>query len=155
MDLTEPETWRWIWMTAALVFAVGEIAIVGSFFLAPFALGAAAAAVLAFLGVDLGPQWLVFVILSGVLLAAMRPLAHRLDRQDSSVPGVGAGRQVGQRAKVIEAIDGPHDHGFVLLGSERWRAESVDGSPIAEGTPVLVTEVRGTRVIVEPLPTTP
>ena len=33
---------------------------------------------------------------------------------------------------------------------ERWRAESVDGQPIPIGTTVVVSAVRGTRVIVSP-----
>lgn len=149
--MSDPEVWRWIWLIAAVVFAIGEISIAGSFFLAPFALGAAVASILAFAGVDLGPQWIAFVVISGALLAAMRPLAHRLD-QSQQAPGVGSSRQIGQRARVIESIDGPHDSGFVMLGAERWRAESADGSMIPEGTAVLVTEVRGTRVLVERAP---
>lgn len=154
MDLNDPDTWRWIWLIAAVVFAGGEIAIAGSFFLAPFALGAAIAAAMAFAGVDLAPQWVVFVAVSAVTLAAMRPLAHRLDRHDL-VPGVGSSRQLGQQAKVLEAIDGPHDHGMVLLGTERWRAESTSGAAIPVGATVVVTEVRGTRVVVEPAPQQP
>ncbi|HRW37269.1 MAG: NfeD family protein [Acidimicrobiales bacterium] len=149
MDLSDPETWRWIWLVLAVVFAVGEIAVAGSFFLAPFAVGAAVASVLGFAGLDLAPQWLAFVVVSGALLAGMRPLAHRLD-QSGHVPGVGSSRQVGQSARVLEAIDGPHDQGLVLFSGERWRAESADGSPIPVGATVLITEVRGTRVIVTP-----
>ena len=48
MDFGSPDTWRWIWLAAAVVFAVGEIAVAGSFFLLPFAGGAVAAAVVAF-----------------------------------------------------------------------------------------------------------
>jgi membrane protein implicated in regulation of membrane protease activity len=146
---SDPETWRWIWLVAAVGFGVGEIAIAGSFFLAPFALGAALAAILAFAGADIGIQWIAFVGTSGVLLAAMRPLARRLDAT-GPVLGVGSHRQIGQRARVVEAIDGEHDHGFVMLGAERWRAESIDGVAIAEGSTVTVVEVRGTRVLVAP-----
>ena len=39
-------------LIAAIVFGLGEIAVAGSFFLAPFAVGAAVAALLAFAGVD-------------------------------------------------------------------------------------------------------
>jgi membrane protein implicated in regulation of membrane protease activity len=154
VDLSDPETWRWIWLVAAVAFAVGEIAVAGSFFLAPFAIGAAVAAVAGFAGADLPLQWILFVVVSGALLAAMRPLAHRLD-QTAHTPGVGSSRQVGQRARVLEAIDGPHDHGLVLLGAERWRAESADGTPIPAGATVLVTEVRGTRVLVAAAPDLP
>ena len=150
MELSDAETWRWIWLIAAVVFAVGEISIAGSFFLAPFAIGAAVAAILAFAGADLDAQWISFLVVSAVLLAAMRPLARRLDKTPH-VPGVGAQRQLGQHATVLEAIDGPHDHGLVLFGGERWRADSATGAPIAVGTTVLITQVRGTRVVVEPI----
>ena len=40
MDSGDPEVWRWIWLIAAVVFGVGEMAVAGSFFLAPFAIGA-------------------------------------------------------------------------------------------------------------------
>ncbi len=43
MDFGSSETWRWIWLGAAVAFTVGEIAVAGSFFLLPFAAGALAA----------------------------------------------------------------------------------------------------------------
>lgn len=150
MDATDPETWRWIWMVAAVVFAAGEIAIAGTFFLAPFAVGAAVAAVLAFLDVGLGGQWLAFVVISGGSLAAMRPLSRRLDEEGPHL-GIGSHRQLGQRARVIEQIDPDVDGGFVMLGAEQWRAETATGQPIPVGTIVSVTEVRGTRVVVTPV----
>jgi membrane protein implicated in regulation of membrane protease activity len=149
VDPGDVESWRWIWLIAAVVFAVGEIALAGTFFLAPFAIGAAVAALLAFLDIGLGAQWIAFVAISAASLAALRPLARRLDA-GGTLTGVGAHRQVGQHARVVEAIDPAADVGFVMLGAERWRAESATGSPIADGTIVTVTEVRGTRVIVAP-----
>lgn len=154
VDPSSPETWRWIWLIASFGFAVGEITIAGSFFLAPFAVGAGVAAVVAFADLSLGVEWAVFLAISMASFAAMRPLARHLDAGDQAL-GVGAHRQVGQRARVIEPIEGEHDHGTVLLGREQWRAESGSGQPIPAGATVVVTDVRGTRVIVElsdPLP---
>lgn len=148
MDAGDPESWRWIWLVTMVVFGLGEMAVAGSFFLAPFAIGAGVAAVLAFAGVDVGIEWLAFLGVSAAAFLALRPLARRLDAE-GPVLGVGAHRQVGQRARVVEPIDGEHDHGVVLVGRERWRAESLDGAPIAEGATVVVVDVRGTRVIVE------
>lgn len=149
MDAGDPESWRWIWLAAMVVFGVGEMGVAGSFFLAPFAIGAAAAAILAFVGVGVGGEWAAFLGVSVVVFLALRPLARKLDT-DGPVLGIGSNRQVGQRAKVVEPIDGEHDHGTVMLGRERWRAESVDGQPIPIGTTVVVSTVRGTRVIVSP-----
>src|SRR5690606_4830686 len=50
VDMGSPEFWRWVWLVAAAVFTLGEMAVAGSFFLAPFAIGAAVAAILAFAG---------------------------------------------------------------------------------------------------------
>ena len=39
--MDDPEVWRWIWLVAAVLFAIGEMGSPGSFFLLPFAAGAA------------------------------------------------------------------------------------------------------------------
>ena len=70
--MDSPENWRWIWLVAALVFGVGEMASAGTFFLAPFAIAAVLAAVLAFLDVDLVWQWLAFLVTAGVTFLALR-----------------------------------------------------------------------------------
>jgi membrane protein implicated in regulation of membrane protease activity len=131
-----PESWRWIWMVAAFLFTVGEMASPGSFFLFPFAAGALVAAVLAFAGVSAGA------------FAALRPIARRLD-QGGPAAGIGANRLIGETAIVLDSI-GPGDLGLIRVDREEWRAESLDGSPIAAGTPVRVVEVRGTRAVVWP-----
>lgn len=143
------EQWRWIWMGAALIFFIGEMASPGTFFLIPFAVGAAVAAVLAFLDVDLAWQWLAFVGVSLAVFAALRPLARRVDRTPS-ISGVGANRLIGEVGTIVETIDGGGDEGLVSIQRERWRAESVDARPIATDTRVRVVEVRGTRLVVVP-----
>lgn len=149
MDTGDPDSWRWIWLVAMVVFGVGEMAVAGSFFLGPFAVGAAIAALLAFAGVVIGVQWAAFLGVSVVAFLALRPMAKKLD-EGGPVLGIGSHRQIGQRVRVVEAIDGEHDHGTVLLGHERWRAESASGVPIPEGATVVVVEVKGTRVVVSP-----
>jgi membrane protein implicated in regulation of membrane protease activity len=142
-----PEQWRWIWLAATAVFAIGEMASPGSFFLAPFAVGAFVASLLALVGMSVGITWVVFVGVSIATLAALRPLAHRLDRGVRD-HGVGARRIVGNRATVLQDIPGRAELGLVLIDREEWRAQSTDGSPIPEGTVVRIADVQGTRVIV-------
>lgn len=149
MDAGDPDTWRWIWLITMVTFGVGEIAVAGSFFLAPFAVGAGVAAVLAFAGVNIGIQWAVFLGVSVASFVALRPVARKLDAEGPML-GVGSHRQVGQRARVVELIGGEHDHGTVVLDRERWRAESQTGQTIPVGATVVVVEVRGTRVVVAP-----
>ncbi len=145
--MDSPEQWRWVWIVAAAVFAVGEMSTPGSFFMAPFALGALVAALLSFAGVGVATGWIVFLVVSVVALAAMRPLARRLDR-DALDHGVGARRLAGSRATVLRDIPGGAELGLVRIDREEWRAQSSDGTPIATGSTVRVAEVQGTRVIV-------
>jgi membrane protein implicated in regulation of membrane protease activity len=146
--MEDAESWRWIWLGAALFFAVGELAVAGSFFLAPFAIGAAVAAVLAFLDVDLAIQWLAFVGTSLACFLSLRPLARRLDAGEPT-DGVGSKRLIGETGTVLEAIpDGLHELGMVRVHREEWRAQTVDGQALAQGELVQVLEQRGTRLVV-------
>lgn len=149
MDAGSPETWRWIWLVAMVTFGLGEMAVAGSFFLAPFAIGAAVAAILAFSGVGLAGEWIAFLGVSVAAFAGLRPVVRKLDSTGPTL-GVGAHRQLGQRGKVVEPITGEHSPGVVLLAGEQWRAESETGRSIPTGTTVVVTKVRGTRLVVAP-----
>lgn len=149
----EPDTWRWIWMLAAVAFAAGELVTPGTFFLLAFALGAALASLLAFLGVDVGFTWLAFIGGSLAGFGALFPLRRRLDRH-APQDGVGARRLLGQTARVLEALPAG-SAGLVLVGTEEWKAETIDGSAVPAGAVVKVVEVRGTRVLVHPLAPAP
>lgn len=145
------DTWLWIWLGTAVLFGVGEIAVAGSFFLLPFAVGALVATLVAALDLSLVAQWLAFVLVSGGSFLALRPIARRLDAIDP-VEGIGARRLIGETARVIEPVpEGGHDLGMARIGREEWRIESIDGSAIPAGTLVKVVEVRGTRAVVFPV----
>lgn len=146
--MDEPETWRWIWLATAAVFAVGEMASAGTFFLAPFALGAGVATVLAFADVGLTGEWAAFLVVSVATFASLRPIARRLDAGEPS-DGIGAKRLIGQTATVLEPIPaGGQELGLVRVHREEWRAETVDGMPVDAGATVRVVEQRGTRLVV-------
>ena len=149
MGLDTSDTWQWIWLVAALVLALGELAIPGTFFVLSFAIGAAVAALVSFLGASVLLGWVCFVGGSAVALALLIPVGRRFNRAASGDP-TGATRWTGQRAMVLTAIPaGPHETGIVRLQREEWRAESADGTAIALGTEVEVLRVDGTRVVVQ------
>jgi len=145
--MESPEDWRWVWIIATAVFTIGELTTPGSFFMLPFAIGALAATVLAFLNVDVIVEWLVFVGVSLAVFAALRPVARRLNRSVDDT-GVGSRRLLGHSAVVVREIPAGGDVGLVRVDREEWRAQSTDGSAIPSGTPVRVADVQGTRVIV-------
>jgi membrane protein implicated in regulation of membrane protease activity len=145
--MDSPEDWRWVWIIATAVFAIGELTSPGSFFMLPFAIGAFVATVLAFLDVNIVVEWLVFVGVSLAVFAALRPVAHRLNRSVDDT-GVGSRRLLGHSAVVVREIPAGGDVGLVRVDREEWRAQSTDGSAIPTGTAVRVADVQGTRVIV-------
>lgn len=143
-----PEAWRWIWTGAAVVLAVGEMLTAG-FFLLPFAVGAAAAAVLAFLGVDLVVQLVTFAGVSIIFLVVLQRYARK-EIEEPTTPAGGT-RYRGATAVVVEDVDRLRGTGVVRLESEEWRATTDLPGMIPVGREVRVVEVRGTRLVVEPV----
>ncbi len=139
------ELWRWVWVITALVMGLGEIFTAG-FFLLPFAIGAALAAMAAWLDFHGGVQWLLFFGGTAVSLLILRRFMGRQDRPDD-LP-VGANRYIGMSGRVIEAIDIVENTGRVRVESDEWRAVAETG-PIEEGSVVRVTALRGTKLLVE------
>jgi membrane protein implicated in regulation of membrane protease activity len=140
------EAWLWFWIGAAVFLAIAEIFTAG-FFMIPFAVGAAAAAALAYADVGEVAQLIVFLVVSVATLILLRRFVRRGDETQHPV---GSNRFVGQRAKVLEAIDPTHATGRVRMETEVWRATS-DVGPIEADVMVKVVGVRGTRLVVEPM----
>jgi membrane protein implicated in regulation of membrane protease activity len=138
------EVWRWLWTIFAIVMGIGEIFTAG-FFLLPFAIGAAVAALLAWADVAVLAQWLVFFGVSILSLVFLRRFISRQDEGEQ--PKVGANRWVGVTGVVLEDIDPQTGAGMVRVATEEWRATSEQ--PIPKDSPIIVTEVRGARFIVE------
>ncbi|WP_419849028.1 NfeD family protein [Candidatus Poriferisocius sp.] len=143
----ENEVWRWLWTCSAVVFSLAEVFTAG-FFLLPFAIGAAAAAVLAWVDAHILWQWLVFFLGSAVSFVYLRRFVRRLD--DDKQPRVGAKRLIDAHGKIIERVDDDEMTGMVRIGGEEWRAISAE--PIEVDTRVMVTDIDGTRLVVVPAP---
>src|SRR3954462_11081515 len=91
-----------IWLIAAVIFAIGEMATT-SFFLAPFAGGAALATLLAAAQAGAVFEWAAFLVVSILLLAALRPIARDHQRSKSKIePGMAS--LVGKTATGMERI---------------------------------------------------
>ena len=135
-----------LWGMLALGFLILEgctIAMVSLW----FAIGAGAALVLSLLGAAFWLQALVFLAVSGVLLALLRPMLRKYVKTTKtnvdSIPG--------SCGLVTEDIDNVAYQGQVKLGAMTWTARSTSGEPIGLGTRVVVDRVEGVKVFVSPV----
>jgi len=136
-----------VWLIAAVIFGVGEIATLG-FFLAPFAGGALVAALVSGAGGGTAVSLVVFLLVSGVLLAALRPLALSHRRMPAQLR-TGTAALVGRTAMVTERIANDEGTGCVKLEGEHWTARSYDEDAVIEpGRRVHVMEIRGATALV-------
>jgi len=137
-----------IWLVAACFLGVGEMH-QGGFYLAPFALGAALAAVVSLLGVGAGLGTVVFLLTSGIVFATLRPVARRHRRMPPPIR-TGAAALVGKPAIVLERIANDEGVGCVKIdGGEVWTARSYDQDEVIDaGERVEVVEIRGATALV-------
>ena len=136
----------WIlWIAAIVFFSVLEVSTVNmvSVWFVGGALGAFLASLLG------APMWLqitVFVVVSAVLLACLRPFVKKV-AQPKKEP-TNFDRILGQTAPVTEKIDNIRGTGAVKVDGKEWSARSADGQPIEQDTLVTIEKVEGVKVIV-------
>jgi membrane protein implicated in regulation of membrane protease activity len=136
-----------VWVVVACVLGVGEMH-QGGFYLAPFAVGAALAAVVGLLGVGFAPSAVLFLATSGVVFATLRPVAQRHRKLPPSIR-TGAAALIGRKATVIERIANDEGVGCVKIDGEVWTARSFDEDQVFDpGERVEVVEIRGATALV-------
>lgn len=114
---------------------------------------AVAAFALALLGVPFLLQVAIWLVVSGVLLAALRPFALRVVRHrhhpDLSLPARGP---MTDQTGFVEQVVGDEGHpGRVTIKGESWRAVTESGETIPDGARVVVRRAHGTTLWVERL----
>lgn len=137
-----------IWLLVLIAFAVGETLTVGLTSIW-FAVGALGALITAGLGFGFWPQIIVFLVLSGVTLALVRPLAKKVLKPGYSATN--ADRVIGAVGLVTEEVDNMAGKGLVNLSGQVWSARAQDEQNIPAGQEVRVLRIQGVKVIVEPV----
>ena len=136
-----------VWLVAATLLGIGEMH-QGGFYLGPFALGAALAALVSLVGAGIAVSAIAFLVVSGIVFATLRPLASRHRRLPPAIR-TGAAALVGKRAIVIERIANDEGVGCVKIDGEVWTARSYDEDEIINaGERVEVVEIRGATALV-------
>ena len=110
-----------VWLVLLLLFAGGEAVSVGLTSIW-FAAGALAALVAALLGGALWIQITLFLAVSILCMAAVRPLAKK--HLNSKVEPTNADRVIGAQAQVTEDIDNEGPTGAVYVDGKTWTARS-------------------------------
>src|SRR5438270_9199452 len=131
-----------LWLIAACVLGVGEMLTTG-FYLAPFALGAGAAAALDGLGAPDAAGLIAFFAVSLLTLAVVRPIARSHMKMPPQIRTGGAAL-VGKQAVVLERIANHEGVGCIKVEGEVWTARSFnEDDEIEKGTRVQIVEIRG------------
>jgi membrane protein implicated in regulation of membrane protease activity len=136
-----------LWLIAAVVLAVAEVVNL-SFFMFPFAIGAAGAALVSLAGGGTPIAVVVFAVLTAISFGIVRPIARRHLQTPPQIR-TGTAALVGRTAIVLERIANDEGVGCVRLDGEVWTARSYDEDQVFEpGTRVHVMEIKGATALV-------
>jgi membrane protein implicated in regulation of membrane protease activity len=145
-----------LWLAMTVAFIALEVH-TQAFYALFVALGSAAAAICALLNGDLWLQGVLFAVISIGGWSLVRPTLRA--RFDHSVPipkflGIQASADglVGQRAVTLDTVGDEHHPGHALFAGSRWLAVTDLPEPLAAEVPVVVVAVRGTTLLVHPVP---
>ena len=149
LPFSSRELVAFFWLVLLVVFLIAEAACPIHLVSIWFALGALVALLCAALGAPVWLQITLFVVVSGVLLALLWPLAKKF--LNSKVTATNVDSVVGSVGRVTADIDNVEARGQVKLGGMEWTARSTSGDPISVGTEVRVDRVEGVKVYVTPV----
>lgn len=141
----------YIWLALMVGFLVLEAACAVHLVSIWFAAGSLVAAVVSLLS---GPVWLqilLFVVVSGGLLAALWPLTKKFLNPNLVKTNVDS--LIGTQGYVTADIDNVEAHGQIKLNGMEWTARSADGKNIKAGTLVTVDHIEGVKAFVTPVET--
>ena len=137
-----------IWLVLVVVFLVAE-ALTVSMVSLWFAAGAVVALLLSLLHLQVWVQVVLFFVVSGILLACLRPLVRRHVAPKIVPTNVDA--IVGTRGIVTAEIDNVCAAGQVKVNGMEWSARSTTGEIIPEGTLIRVERIEGVKAFVTPV----
>ena len=136
------------WLMAFIILVVMEFLTMGLTTIW-FAIGALVAFFASLFGASFWIQIILFLVVSLVVLVVYRPLAVKYVNSKRTKTNVDD--LVGKEAKVIEKIDNLNQTGRVILNGMDWSARTTIGGTIDVDTIVRVIDVKGVKLIVEPV----
>jgi membrane protein implicated in regulation of membrane protease activity len=137
---------QWLWIVVALVTLGIEIATVGTLISVWFTIGALAAYVGQLVGLDFSLQILLFIVVSLISFALVRPLAAKY--LSAKQEATNADRYIGRTFTVVEPISA-EQWGAIKIQGVRWSCREVKGKPVAVGDTVEVVALEGAKLVVK------
>lgn len=139
--------WK-IWLIASGVFLVLEIFTMG-FLVFWLGIGCLLAMLVSFVTDSIIIPTAVFVISSGLLIFATKPLVKKFSQKDNAKTNVYS--LAGRKAIVTEDIDWTTGSGQIKFEGQVWSAKASEQVNIAKGTEVEIEKIEGVKAFVKPL----
>ena len=143
------EEYGWVlWIAAMVFFGVLEAAtvnVVSVWFVG----GALAALIVQILGGGLWLQLGVFLVISIILLASLRPFVRKFVSPNKTATN--ADMSIGREAYLTETVDNLRETGALKLDGKEWTVRSATGAVLPEGTLVKIVNMQGVKLYVEPV----
>ncbi len=142
-------SWAYFWLAVLVITLLLEVVSVGltSIWLSG---GALAALVLAFLDVNPIIQWIVFFVVTFVLIYFTRPWAMKY--LETKKTATNYEETIGKIVRIVEPVDNTKGTGRALYNGMEWSAKAAsDDLLFAADEQAKVVEVRGVKLIVEKL----
>ena len=136
------------WMAVTVLLSVIE-AVTANLVTVWFAVGAFGAVIAAAAGATASVQVAVFVLLSAVSLALTRPIMKKVTKKTGEATN--ADKAIGEICIVVEDINNDRNEGAVFCDGKIWSARTVDGTAVKKDEKVRVTQIKGVKLIVEPV----
>ncbi len=140
-----------IWLITSGVFFIMEIFTFG-FLVFWLGVGALIAMVSSFFITNIIAQTSIFVISSGLLIFATKPLFNKISQKDIIPTNVYS--MIGKKAIVIEDIDWSTGKGLIKVEGQVWSAKSKEQIIIPKNSEVEIESIEGVKAYVKLLPVT-
>ena len=137
-----------IWLIAAGVFLILEIFTMG-FLVFWLGIGCLLAMLISFVTDSIIIQTTVFVLSSGLLIFATKPLVKKFSEKDNTKTNVYS--LEGKKAIVIEDIEWSTGNGQIKIEGQVWSAKTSEQVNISKGTEVEIEKIEGVKAFVKPL----
>ncbi|MDF9867673.1 membrane protein implicated in regulation of membrane protease activity [Bacilli bacterium PM5-3] len=141
-----------IWLIVIIGFLVIEI-MTPSFFSISFSIAGVVALIVYFLGFGIMAQLVAYTITVAITLYFLIPILRKISNvksnQNGPVVRTNLDLIIGEVGICLEKISLLQD-GLVKIEGKEWTAKVTDDIEIEAQTPVIIKEIQGSKVIVEP-----